>query len=271
MNYDDVLWSSYFLVVVSRSIVKYIPAIRYILLEILSLLCAHNLLFVLTLSLTIPSANTIAAPAKNKKKVLRKKRKQRKHKGRRSRQKTMGESRPFSAGGGLFSLYLPMPTLQGVYNYRQTSLGVEAGFLLIPLAEFRGETSYYGVDAKYYLSKAFFLGSSYGLRQLKVTTAANFAIDGVDNEVTWVRDVTQNVMGFKLGWHWGRHAVSSSLVGLGVLLPIGSSIATSGEPPSLPGLPADEYELEREVKSEDVKRISFGPAILVEVKYYIHL
>ena len=175
---------------------------------------------------------------------------------------------PLAIGIGMFSLYLPQPSLQVTKGYRRFVGGLEMGYVLLPFGEFRGTGSYFGGDVKYMITPPFYGGVGYGFRNIVVATKADFSVNGVPYEVEWTRHASQTILTPKIGWLSPLSGSTSISFATGLLMPLNSTVTIEGNPSSIEGLPEEEYEAEKAQKLEDVSKVVTSITILLELKFY---
>ncbi|MBF0442492.1 MAG: hypothetical protein HQK54_11350 [Oligoflexales bacterium] len=180
-------------------------------------------------------------------------------------------------GFGLFSFYLPQPTIEASYLYnRLFEIGIEAGYMSLPIKQFSGTSSYQGIDLKYFpLKSSFFLGMSYGTRDLTIITDDETSVT-IDNAgevshfnsiVRWTRKTSQTLTSPKVGWHKIWDSGSSFVFSFGAIIPKENKFEISSSPSKIEGVTDEDYESEKQKKSDDVRKIAGSVSPLIELKY----
>lgn len=184
----------------------------------------------------------------------------------------------FGAGGGLQSIYLPSIGLEAVADLGNFQAGGEFGFFQLSQSEFRGNTSFIGLSARWQPSEGqpFFIGASFGARNVTLTTNADLSYtDGTSGNTTkttiaWTRKVSQTLLYPKAGWIW-KADKSALIAAAGLLMPIGSKASISGNPTSAEGISEEDYQATADSKLKDVTKTTNSIMPSVEFKYLLFL
>ncbi len=173
-------------------------------------------------------------------------------------------------GGGLLIAFPPMVTLQSSWRVnRMFNAGIEAGYLNVPVEQFEGRSSYVGVDGKVaFSSYGTFAGLSVGRRTFDIVTKNALYVGGIENDVTWTRHVSQEIVYPKLGWmHLGKtgHAF---VFAAGVVVPVATSFSMEHDPKFIQGgLSSSDLAVEEENRADDVKKVTNANIPSIELKY----
>ena len=181
-------------------------------------------------------------------------------------------------GGGLQSIYLPSIGLEAVADLGSLQVGGEFGFFQLSQAEFRGNTSFIGLGARWRPNQVqpFFIGASFGVRNVTLTTNADLSYtDGTSGStmkttIEWTRKVSQSLLYPKAGWMW-KTDKSALIAAAGLLLPIGSKASISGNPTSAEGISEEDYQATADSKLKDVTKTTNSIMPSVEFKYLLFL
>jgi hypothetical protein len=184
----------------------------------------------------------------------------------------------FGLGGGLQSIYLPSIGLEAVADFGKLQAGGEFGFFQLSQSEFRGNTSFIGLGARWRPNQGqpFFLGASFGMRSVSLTTNADLSYtDGASGNTTnttiaWTRKVSQSLFYPKAGWMW-KADKSALIAAAGLLIPIGSKASISGNPTSAEGISEEDYQATADSKLKDVTKTTNSIMPSVEFKYLLFL
>lgn len=184
------------------------------------------------------------------------------------------QSLRFGLGGGLQSIYLPSIGLEAVAGLGSLQACGEFGFFQLSQSEFRGNTSFVGLGARWQLNQGqpFFIGASFGIRSITLTTNADLSYtDGtsgntVKTTIAWTRKVSQSLLYPKAGWMW-KADKSALIAAAGLLMPIGSKASISGNPTSAEGISEEDYQATAESKLKDVTKTTNSIMPSLEFKY----
>jgi hypothetical protein len=184
----------------------------------------------------------------------------------------------FGVGGGLQSIYLPSIGLEAVGDLGNIQAGGEFGFFQLSQSEFRGNTSFIGLGARWTPNQGqpFFIGASFGTRNITLTTNADLSYtDGTSGNTTkttiaWTRKVSQTLLYPKAGWMW-KADKSALIAAAGLLMPIGSKASISGNPPSADGISEEDYQATADSKLKDVTKTTNSIMPSLEFKYLLFL
>lgn len=180
----------------------------------------------------------------------------------------------FGLGGGLQSIYLPSIGIEAVADLGNVQAGGELGFFQLSQSEFRGNTSFIGLGARWQPNQGqpFFLGASFGMRSVSLTTNADLSYtDGTSGStskttIAWTRKVSQSLFYPKAGWMW-KADKSALIAAAGLLIPIGSKASISGNPTSAEGISEEDYQTTADSKLKDVTKTTHAIMPSVEFKY----
>jgi len=184
------------------------------------------------------------------------------------------ESLRFLIGAGIQSIYLPSLGIDALMSRGSLQVGGELGFFQLSQADFGGSTSFIGVAARWQVSreKPFFVGASFGSRNISLTTSADLSFtDGntgstTTTNVKWTRKVSQTLFYPEAGWLWSWD--KSVLVAAGgLMIPLGSKATVSGNPPSADGISSEDYQATADSKLKDVTKTTNAILPGLELKY----
>ena len=182
-----------------------------------------------------------------------------------------GKLHRFGVGVGLFNVFLPQTAVQVAYVYKNKAMaGFQLGFLTIPLTEFSAQSTYVGVDGKFFplAGSSLFVGGAIGKRDLTIKTRSTVTINDDVTEVFWTRKSSQTLLTPRFGWQALNKGNFGTAVSLGLTLPMGSTFNVSSAPTSVPGLTEDEYIQEKERKGKDVSTFTSKPMPHMELSFF---
>ncbi|MEN9834347.1 MAG: hypothetical protein RL011_540 [Pseudomonadota bacterium] len=177
----------------------------------------------------------------------------------------------FGVGVGLFNVFLPQTAAQVAYIYKSKLMaGLQLGYLTIPLTEFSGESTYIGVDGKYYpvQGSSFFVGGAVGKRDLIIKTRSTVTINEDVTEIFWTRKASQTLLTPRVGWQTLGKGNFGTAISLGLTLPLGTSFSVESAPTAVPGLTDQEYVEEKERKGKDVSTFTNKPMPHMELSFF---
>jgi hypothetical protein len=180
----------------------------------------------------------------------------------------------FLVGAGLQSLYLPSLGIEGMVVRGPFQIGGELGFFQFSQAEFRGSTSFIGINGRWQLhqDQPFFVGASFGSRNISLTTSADMSYTDVTTgtstttSIAWTRKVSQTVFFPKAGWFWSNKT-SAVIAAGGLIMPLGSKASITGNPPSADGISDEDYQTTANSKLQDVTKTTHAILPSLEFKY----
>lgn len=180
----------------------------------------------------------------------------------------------FLVGAGLQSLYLPSLGLEAMIVRGPLQIGGELGFFQFSQAEFRGSTSFIGINGRWQLhqDQPFFVGASLGSRSISLTTSADMSYTDVTTgsstttSIAWTRKVSQTVFFPKAGWFWSNKT-SAVIAAGGLIMPLGSKASITGNPPSADGISDEDYQATADSKLQDVTKTTNAILPSLEFKY----
>lgn len=180
----------------------------------------------------------------------------------------------FFVGAGLQSLYLPSLGLEGMVVRGPLQIGGELGFFQFSQAEFRGSTSFIGINGRWQLhqDQPFFIGVSFGSRNISLTTSADMSYTDMSTgsstttSIAWTRKVSQTVFFPKAGWFWSNES-SAVIAAGGFIMPLGSKASITGNPPSADGISDEDYQATANSKLQDVTKTTNAILPSLEFKY----
>ena len=151
-----------------------------------------------------------------------------------------------------------MVTLDGGWRVSKwLSAGLSAGYVTVPVEQFEGTSTYFGLEGKY-----FFGGSNWhaalalGRRTFEITTYNDLTVGEQTTEVAWTRHVSQTIAYPQVGWmSWSKGGDSLILAG-GLVVPFGTSFAMEKDPDVIPGLTQKNLATEEAQREEDVKSVT---------------
>ncbi len=177
--------------------------------------------------------------------------------------------RDVGVGGGIFTVYPPMITIDGGWRLSKwAALGLNAGYLTVPIEEFKGSSTYVGLEGKY-----FFAGGNWhaalalGRRTFDITTANEVTVGERTTEVEWRRQVTQQIVYPQVGWMSWSKGGDSLIVSGGLVVPFGTTFSIEHDPEVIPGLTQANLDAEEDERSEDVKAVTNRAWPSLELKY----
>jgi hypothetical protein len=178
-------------------------------------------------------------------------------------------------GAGIQSVYLPSLGFDAFLVKNQFQVGAEVGFFQLSQAEFSGSTSFVGVSGRWQpnLNRPWFIGISFGSRNIKLTTNADLTYTDASigntttTSIAWTRKVSQTLFYPKVGWHWLSKR-SSILAAAGLMVPLGSKASITGNPPSAEGISDEDYQVTAESKLKDVTKTTNAVLPGLELKYF---
>lgn len=177
-------------------------------------------------------------------------------------------------GAGLQSLYLPSLGLEGMVVRGPLQIGGELGFFQFSQAEFRGSTSFVGINGRWQLhhDQPFFVGASFGSRNISLTTSADMSYTDVTTgtstttSIAWTRKVSQTIFFPKAGWFWSNQT-SAVIAAGGLIMPLGSKASITGNPSSADGISEEDYQATADAKLQDVTKTTNAVLPSLEFKY----
>lgn len=180
----------------------------------------------------------------------------------------------FIIGAGLQSLYLPSLGLEGMVVRGPWQVGGELGFFQFSQAEFRGSTSFIGINGRWQLhqDQPFFVGASFGSRSISLTTSADMSYTDLTTGtstttiIAWTRKVSQTIFFPKAGWFWSNQT-SAVIAAGGLIMPLGSKASIMGNPPSAEGISDEDYQATANSKLQDVTKTTNAVLPSLEFKY----
>jgi hypothetical protein len=180
----------------------------------------------------------------------------------------------FLVGAGLQSLYLPSLGIEGMVVRGPLQIGGELGFFQFSQAEFRGSTSFIGINGRWQLhqDQPFFVGASFGSRSISLTTSADMSYTDVTTgtstttSIAWTRKVSQTIFFPKAGWFWSNQS-SAIIAAGGLIMPLGSKGSIMGNPPSAEGISDEDYQATANSKLQDVTKTTNAVLPSLEFKY----
>ena len=173
---------------------------------------------------------------------------------------------------GLFSLYLPQPAVGLNWYGARWSASLDAGFMMLPLDRIHASSTWTGIAARWFFTPVWFAGLSYGQRSFSIGTYEEIEETGVAvTRVDWSHEVSQTVLAPKAGMEGGAGGSLRWSLAFGALIPGPTSISTSGDPASVPNMPADLYEARRAEESDDVQKVTASTTPLLEFRIIMPL
>lgn len=207
--------------------------------------------------------------------LISKKAKKKKHKTKRKKtKKSIKKSSPYDLGFGIgfFTLYLPQPSINLSYNYKERfNVGVEIGTFTFNHSEFSFSSKYYGFDVKYFPFKTgFFAGLSMGKRSMEITDNEKISVNNQTYVVTWKHNISQQIVAPKAGWMKIWKNGSAVVLSLGGGVPSGGG-ETTANLSLIPGVTTEEYNSSKEESEAEVEKYTEGIQPIIEVKYFYYL
>ncbi len=182
--------------------------------------------------------------------------------------KKSGE-RDVGLGGGIFTVYPPMITLDGAWRLSKwAAFGLNAGYLTVPVDKFEGSSTYLGVEGRYFFTGGSWFGAlGLGRRTFEITTYNDVTVDGRTTEVAWKRHVSQKIVYPQVGWMSWSKGGDSLMVAGGLVVPIGTTFTIEHDPEIIPGLTQANLDSEEAEREGDVKAVTNRVWPSFELKY----
>ncbi len=177
--------------------------------------------------------------------------------------------RDIGLGGGIFTVYPPMVTLDGAWRLSKwVTAGLAAGYVTVPIEQFAGTSTYFGLEGKYFLTGGnWHAALAVGRRTFEITTKNDLTVGEKTTEVAWTRRVAQTVAYPQVGWMSWSKGGDSLILAAGLVVPFGTSFSMEKDPDVIPGLTQENLETEETERADDVKGVTHRTWPSMTVKF----